>query len=147
VIRARALAVGVAASGLIVACSPSAPAPTTAGSPGATAAPGSVAPNDLDKALASVPQASRLQITANASPPGAKSGDVTTVSLIASDTSGVLKSLDASGKRTLADGLLNAAGTAWPNATVTLLLSDASDPSSQIIGSHAPGEANTIVVS
>ena len=55
---------------------------------------------------------------------GARGPDVTSISVVAQDTGGLLKSLDAAGKRSLGDAILTAAGTAWPNASVSLLISD-----------------------
>jgi len=103
--------------------------------------------DDLTTVFKSLPQASQLKITANSSPPGAKGSEVQSVSVNCQDTGGVLKSLDAAGKRTLGDALLTAAGAAWPNASVSLLVSDPSGASGQIIGIRAAGGANTVIVS
>ena len=104
-------------------------------------------PADLKTVFASVPQIDKLRLTANSSPPGAKSGDVVTVSVIAQDGGGLLKELDQTAKRSLGEALLTAAGTAWPNASVSLLVSDPSGAGGQIIGSRGAGGPNTIIVS
>jgi hypothetical protein len=104
---------------------------------------GSNAVNDVASIFASVPQASQLKISANSSPPGATGADVQTVSVVAQDTGGVLKSLDASGKQSLGDAILTSAGTAWPNATISLLVTDPSG--SSLIGSRPKGGPNTVI--
>jgi hypothetical protein len=119
----------------------------TAAVGGAFNASNAVPADDIKAVLASIPQASQLQITANSSPPGARGPDVTTVAITAQDTSGLLKSLDMAAKRTLGDALLTAAGTTWPKAGVSLLVSDSTTGGSQIIGSRTPGGANTVIVS
>jgi len=86
-------------------------------------------------------------MAANSSPPGAKGGDVQTVSVNCQDTGGLLKGLDATGKRTLGEAMLTAAAEAWPNASVSLLVSDPSGASGQIIGIRTAGGANTVIVS
>ena len=96
-----------------------------------------VVADDLKTVFASVPQIDKLRLTANSSPPGAKSGDVTSVSVIAQDGGGLLKELDQTAKRSLAEALLTAAGAAWPNASVSLLVSDPAGAGGQIIGSRA----------
>jgi hypothetical protein len=92
-----------------------------------------------------VPQISQLRLTVNASPPNASGADVTAVSVIAQDPAGLLKSLDGAGKQTLGDAMLTAAATAWPNATISLLISDVSGGSSQIIGNRPQGGPNTVI--
>jgi hypothetical protein len=106
-----------------------------------------VVSGDLTTVFASVPQIDKLRITANSSPPGAKSGDVTSVSVIAQDGGGLLKGLDETTKRSLGEALLTAAGAAWPNASVSLLVSDPAGAGGQIIGSRGKGGPNTIIVS
>jgi hypothetical protein len=107
----------------------------------------SVVADDLKTVFAAVPQIDKLRLTANSSPLGAKNVDVTSVSVVAQDGGGLLKELDETGKRSLADALLTAAGTAWPNASVSLLVSDPSSAGGTIIGSRAKGGPNTIIVS
>lgn len=106
-----------------------------------------VVTDDLKAVFASVPQIDKLRITANSSPPGAKSGDVQTVSVVAQDAGGLLKELDQAARRGLGEALLTAAGTAWPNASVSLLVSDPAGAGGTIIGSRAAGGPNTIIVS
>ena len=106
-----------------------------------------VSTDDIKTVFASVPQINKLSLTANSSPPGAKGGDVQTVSVIGQDGSGLLKGLDQTAKRSLAEALLTAAGAAWPSASVSLLVSDPADAASQIIGSRAAGGPNTVMVS
>jgi hypothetical protein len=167
----RPLGVGLAAMVLLGACSQgSAPPPPasvqtivaevptadtssdprlnpTAAVGGGINASNAISADDVSSALKAVPQASQLKLTANSSPPGAKGKDVQSVSIIAQDTGGVLKALDATGKRALGDALLSAAVAAWPNATVSLLVSDPSGTGGQIIGSRAVGGVNTVIVS
>lgn len=107
----------------------------------------SVSTDDLKSVFAAVPQIDKLALTANSSPPGAKGGDVTSVSVIGQDGSGLLKGLDPTAKQSLAEVLLTTAGTAWPNASVSLLVSDPAGGGGQIIGSRARGGPNTIIVS
>jgi hypothetical protein len=106
-----------------------------------------VSTDDIKTVFAAVPQINKLTLTANSSPPGARGGDVTSVSVIAQDGGGLLKELDSTAKQNLADALLTTAGTAWPNATVSLLVSDPAGAGGQIIGSRAKGGPNTIIVS
>ncbi len=119
----------------------------TAAAGGGINASNAISADDITTALKAVPQASQLKLMANSSPAGAKGGDVQSVSIIAQDAGGLLKSLDATGKKTLGDALLTAAGTAWPNASVSLLVTDPAGAGGQIIGSRAPGGANTVIVS
>jgi len=119
----------------------------TAAAGGGINASNAISADDLAAAFKSIPQASQLKLTANSSPPGAKGADVQTISVIAQDTSGVLKGLDPTGKRALGDALLTAAGAAWPNAAVSMLISDAVGAGGQIIGSRGPGGPNTVIVS
>jgi hypothetical protein len=100
---------------------------------------------NVSNVFASVPQISQLRLTVNASPPNASGADVTAVSVIAQDPAGLLKSLDGAGKQTLGDAMLTAAATAWPNATISLLISDVSGGSSQIIGNRPQGGPNTVI--
>jgi hypothetical protein len=160
--RAVAACLGV----LIVlgACSQPAPSSTSSGAPVATEAPtpsgeGHFNPTeavggganssstiaDVSSIFASVPQVNQLRLTVNASPPNASGADVTAVSVVGQDPAGLLKSLDSAAKQTLGDAMLTAAATAWPNATISLLISDASGGSSQIIGNRPQGGPNTII--
>ena len=100
---------------------------------------------DIARVMASVPQASQLKITANASPPGATGPDVTSVSIVAQDTGGMLKSLDAAGKKALGEAILNAASEAWPNANVSLLVTDPAGGGGTIIGTRPKGGPNSII--
>jgi hypothetical protein len=54
--------------------------------------------------------------------------------------------MDQAGKRALGEAMLNAAVAIWPKASVSLLISDAVGGGGQIIGSHPPGGANTVIV-
>jgi hypothetical protein len=119
----------------------------TAAAGGGINASNVISADDIAAAFKSLPQASQLKLTANSSPPGAKGADVQSVSVVAQDTSGVLKGLDPNGKRALGDALLTAAGAAWPKASVSMLISDASGAGGQIIGSRGPDGTNTIIVS
>jgi hypothetical protein len=169
----NARALGTAAVALLVlgACSQSAPSAGTgptavsalaeAATPAAlearfdaTAAVGggmnssnTIQTDDVKTVFAAIPQIDKLKITANSSPPGAKTGDVTSVSVIAQDAGGLLKELDQPAKRTLAEALLTAAGVAWPNASVSLLVSDPAGAGGQIIGSRGKGGPNMVIVS
>src|SRR5882672_6589056 len=111
----------------------------TAAVGGGMNASNSLVTDDVKAAFASVPQIDRLQLAANSSPPGAKGPDVTSVSVTAQDGGGLLKEMDQAAKRSLADALLTAAGTAWPNASVSLLVSDPTGTGGTIIGSRARG--------
>src|ERR1700687_1292396 len=161
----RALGVAMVALLVLGACSQSAPpagnVPTAAPEPPTavvtldprldpTAAVGGgmnssigVSTDDIKTVFASVPQINKLSLTANSSPPGAKGGDVQTVSVIGQDSGGLLKGLDQTAKRSLAEALLTAAGAAWPNASVSLLVSDPAGAGGTIIGSRAKGGPNT----
>jgi len=119
--------------------------PTAAVGGGANAS-GAVTVEQLKTIFGSVSQASQLRFTANASPPGATGTAVTSVSIRAEDAGGVLKSMDATGRKTLGDALLTAAGTAWPQGRITLLVTDPAS-SSQIIGTRPPGGPNTVIAS
>jgi hypothetical protein len=57
----------------------------------------------------------------------------------------VLKGLDATAKKSLGDAILTAASTAWPNATISLLVSDPAGGGGQIIGSRPKGGPNTVL--
>jgi hypothetical protein len=165
----RALTIAAVALAVLAACSQAAPpaanVPTgvseaatavvtlearfdaTAAVGGGMNSSNTVAADDIKSVFAAVPQIGKLNLTANSSPPGAKGGDVASVSIIAQDGSGLLKELDATAKQSLAEALLTSAGTAWPNATVSLLVSDPAGAGGQIIGSRAKGGPNTIIVS
>ena len=167
----RALLAGVLLAAVLVACSQAAPpavGPTPA-APQATQAVegvtpigtveghfnpteavgggslGSSAVNDVSSVFSAVAQASQLTIAANSSPPGSTGADVQSVSIVAQDKGGLLKSLDAAGKRSLGDAVLTAAGTAWPNASVSLLVTDPAGGAGQIIGSRPKGGPNTVI--
>lgn len=101
---------------------------------------------DIGTVLASVPQTSQLKINANSSPPGATGADVQSISIVAQDPDGVLKAMDAAAKKSLGDAILMAAGNAWPNASVSLLVS-APAGGGQIIGSRPKGGPNTVFAS
>jgi hypothetical protein len=119
----------------------------TAAAGGGINASNALSADDITTAFKSVPQASQLKLMANSSPPGAKGADVQTISVIAQDTSGLLKTLDPTGKRAMGDALLTAAGGAWPNAAVSMLISDPAGAGGAIIGSRGPGGPNTVIVS
>jgi hypothetical protein len=119
----------------------------TAAAGGGINASNVISADDIVAAFKAVPQASQLKVTANSSPPGAKGADVQSVSVVAQDASSLLKSLDPDGKRALGDALLTAAGAAWPNASVSLLVTDATGAGGQIIGSRIAGGGNTVIVS
>jgi hypothetical protein len=107
----------------------------------------SSAVSDIASVFATVQQASQLRITANSSPPGATGGDVQTISIVAQDAGGLLKSLNADGKQSLGTALLNAAAAAWPNASISLLVSDPTGASGTIIGNRPKGGQNTVIAS
>ena len=106
-----------------------------------------ISADEISNVFKSLPQVSQLKMAANSSPPGAKGSDVQSVSVNCQDIGGVLKGLDAPGKRTLGEAMLAAAGAAWPNASVSLLVSDPSGAGGQIIGIRAAGGTNTVIVS
>jgi hypothetical protein len=116
--------------------------PTEAIGQGANA---SNAVSDVASVFATVQQASQLHFTANSSPPGATGADVQTVSIVAQDTGGLLKGLDPTGRQSLGNALLSAAATAWPNASISLLISDASGAGGTIIGNHPKGGQNAVI--
>ncbi|HEV7663787.1 MAG TPA: hypothetical protein VGQ62_09655 [Chloroflexota bacterium] len=117
----------------------------TAGVGGGINSSNAISADDVVKALSAVPQVDKLKLSANSSPPGATGADVVSVSINAQDTGGLLKALDAAGKRALGEALLAAAGAAWPKATVSLLVSDTAGGGGQIIGSRPPtGQALVI---
>jgi hypothetical protein len=119
--------------------------PTAAiGLGGASAA---LSAEDLTPIFAAVQQSGQMRFSANASPQGARGGDVTSISIRAEDTGGVLRGLDSDGRRTLGEALLTAAGTAWPQARVSLLVIDPAGSAGQIIGSRPPGGPNSVIVS
>jgi hypothetical protein len=145
----------------LVACGQAAPPqPTTSSGPANEAPPGvsateavgytsntSSAVVDLSQVFASVQQASQLQLTANSTPPGATGADVQSVSVVGQDKGGLLKSLDATGKQALGNALLTAAAAAWPNASISLLVSDPSGGGGTIIGTHPQGGQSTVITS
>lgn len=170
----RALAAGVIVASVMVACSQTAPPSQNSPATDATSASSStilgITPMvgtieahfnpteaigggangsnpvvDLSTVFASVQQASQLKINANSSPPGATGPDVQSVSVIAQDSDGLLKSLDATGKQTLGNALLTAAGAAWPNASISLLVSDPTGGGGSIIGNRPKGGQNTVI--
>lgn len=108
---------------------------------------GSSAVADVSSVFAAVQQASQLRISANSSPPGATGSDVQTVSVVAQDSGGVLKSMDATSKQSLGTALLTAAAAAWPNASIALLVSDPSGAGGTIIGNHPKGGQSTVIAS
>ncbi len=166
----KSFAVGILGMILLGACSSSSPAATSNAPTGVEAAPtapsstdprlnptaavggginasNAISADDVTTVFKSLPQASLLKMTANSSPPGARGGDVQSVSVNCQDTGGLLKGLDAAGKRTLGEAMLTAAAEAWPNASVSLLVSDPSGAGGQIIGVRAAGGVNTVIVS
>jgi hypothetical protein len=100
---------------------------------------------DVSQIFASVQQASQLQLTANSSPPSATGAEVQSVSIVGQDKGGLLKSLDASGKQSLGNSLLTAAAAAWPNASISLLVSDPTGGGGTIIGNHPQGGQNSVI--
>jgi hypothetical protein len=116
--------------------------PTEAVGGGALAS-NAVPADEVTRAFASLPQAPQLKFMANSSPPGATGPDVATISIVAQDGGGVLKSMDAAGKHSLGEAILTAAGTAWPNASVSLLVS--SPTGGTIIGQRPKGGPNTVI--
>jgi hypothetical protein len=121
----------------------------TAAIGGGINASSSVSTDQLKAVFAGVPQASQLRLSANATPPGATGPDVTSISIRAEDTGGsVLKSLDATAKKSLGDALLNAAAVAWPKARISLLVTDTSGTGGgQVLGTRLPSGTNTVIVS
>ncbi len=109
-------------------------------------ASGAVTAEQLAQIFGSVQQASQLRLSGNLSPPGATGAAVTSVSITGTDPGGVLKGMDAAGRRSLGDALLTAASAAWPNATISLLISDPSSGSS-LIGTRPAGGPNTVIAS
>jgi hypothetical protein len=116
--------------------------PTAAVGGGANVS-GSISTDDIARVFAALPQAAQMRFTANSSPQGATGAAVESVSITAQDTGGVLKALDATAKKTLGEALLNAAGSAWPKARITLLATDSAG--SQLIGTRPPGGPNTVI--
>jgi hypothetical protein len=115
----------------------------TAAVGGGMNASGSISTDDVARVFAAIPQAAQMRFIANSSPPGATGAAVTSVSITAEDTGGVMKTLDANAKKTFGEALLNAAGSAWPQARVTLLATDSAG--SQLIGTRPPGGPNTVI--
>lgn len=118
----------------------------TAAVGGGVNASGSVAEEQLKTVFAAVQQTAQMKISANSAPPGATGAAVTSVSITAEDSGGVLKTLDTAARRALGEALLTAAAAAWPQASVTLLVSDPTS-SSQIIGSRPSGGPNVVIAS
>ncbi len=149
------LTLAVVACGQQTPAQPASPtAPANEAQPGvsATEAVGyssnaSSAVADLSQVFASVQQASQLQLTANSTPPGATGADVQSVSIVAQDRGGLLKSLDSAGKQSLGNALLTAAAAAWPNASISLLVSDPSGGGGTIIGTHPQGGQSSVIAS
>lgn len=166
----RALVAGVVVAALLAACSQAVPPAVTPppAAPQATSAIEGVTPvgtlgqfnpteaigggalgsnavNNLTSVFSSLPQAAQLSISANSSPPGSTGSDVQSVSVVAQDKGGLLKGLDAAGKKSLGEAILSAAATAWPNAEVSLLVTDPSSGGGQIIGSRPKGGPNTVI--
>jgi hypothetical protein len=119
--------------------------PTEAVGGGALAS-NAIPADDVTKVFATVSQASQLKFSANSSPPGATGADVMTVSVVGQDGGGLLKSLDATAKQSLGDAILTAAGTAWPNASVSLLVNSTAG-SGSIIGQRPKGGPNSVIAS
>ena len=117
--------------------------PTEAVGGGALAS-NAISADDVAKVFATVSQASQLTFSANSSPPGATGADVMTVSVVAQDSGGLLKGMDTTAKQSLGDTILTAAGTAWPNASVSLLVSSTVG-SGSIIGQRPKGGPNNII--
>jgi hypothetical protein len=107
----------------------------------------SSAVNDVAAVFASVQQASQMRISANASPPGTTGADVTSVSIVAQDVGGVMKGMDATSKRNLGEAILTAASAAWPNASISLLISDPAGGGGTVIGNRPKGGPNTVFAS
>jgi hypothetical protein len=169
ILDVRALSAGIVAMVVLGACSQGAPPTSDSGVPtsaaetatavgtldprfNATAAVGgginasnAVPADDIKAAFASVPQIDQLKLTVNSSPPGARGQDVTSASIAAQDTGGLLNAMDGAGRRALAESILNAAASAWPRASLTLLISAAAGGSGPIIGTHQPGGANSVI--
>src|SRR5579859_4919914 len=168
----RAWWVGLVVASLLAACSQAAPPAeqTSSGSASTSAVEGatpagtavghfnpteavgggansSSSVTDLASVFASVNQASQLKITANSSPPGATGADVQSVSVLAQDPDGLLSSLDVAAKQSLADALLTAAGAAWPNASISMLITASNGAGGTIIGNRVKGGPNTVIAS
>ena len=103
-----------------------------------------VSADEITRAFASVPQASQLRFTANSSPPGATGADVATISIVGQDSAGLLTAMDAGAKQSLGDAMLTAAGTAWPNASISLLVTGAAGGGT-IIGQRPKGGPNNVI--
>jgi hypothetical protein len=103
-----------------------------------------VSAQDLARVFAAVQQISQLNVTASTTPPGANGPDVTGVSVIANDKGSLLKGLDPNAKKNLGEALMDAAAAAWPNADVSLLVTDPSGTGGTIVGSRAKGGPNTV---
>jgi hypothetical protein len=116
----------------------------TAAVGGGVNASGAVTDEQLKTVFAAVQQAAQMKISANSSPPGATGAAVTSVSITAEDSGGVLKSMDPAARKALGEALLTAAATAWPQAIVTLLVTDPAS-SSQIIGTRPKGGPNMVI--
>jgi hypothetical protein len=118
----------------------------TAAVGGGVNASGAIAAEQLRTVFGAVQQSAQMRFTANASPPGATGSAIKSISITAEDAGGVVKTLDATSRRALGEALLTAAGTAWPQASITLLVTDPSS-SSQLIGSRPPGGPNIVIAS
>jgi hypothetical protein len=160
----RALAAGLIVLVLEACASSAAPAPSatqdvatvqsvatlsarfdpTAAVGGGSNASGAVTADQLKTIFGGVQPAAQLNISANASPPGATGSAVTSVSINATDSSGVLKGMDAAARHAMADALLTAAGAAWPQASISMLLSDPGSRTT-MVGTRPPGGPNTVI--
>ncbi len=107
----------------------------------------SSAVGDAASVFASIQQASQLKIAASVNPPGSTGADVALVSIVAQDSGGLLKGMDSAAKRSLADALLTSASTAWPNASISLLISDPAGAGGTVIGNRPKGGPNTVIAS
>jgi hypothetical protein len=117
--------------------------PTEAVGGGANAS-NAIAADEVARIFASVPQIAQLKLTANSSPPGATGADVATVSVVAQDGGGLLKGLDVTAKQSLGDAMLTAAAAAWPNASVSLLVTSSAGGGT-IIGQRPKGGQNNVI--
>jgi hypothetical protein len=64
--------------------------------------------------------------------------------VIAQDSGGLLKGMDTAAKQSLGDAILTAAGAAWPNASVSLLVSGPTGGGT-IIGQRPKGGPNNVI--
>jgi hypothetical protein len=116
----------------------------TAAMGGGINASNALSPDDLKAALSAVPEIDQLSLSANSSPAGAKGDAVLSVSITGQDPKGMLAKLDAAAKKSLAEAILTGAGTAWPKASISLLVTGGSSP---IVGSRQPGGPNMVIAS